>query len=725
MKVLQRAPRKALILSPVASHPQDFGNRRRVYQTCTFLRGQGYEIHFLLYPMEPDWQARVQDAARAMRGEWDSFQIIPASRPFPLQSPALAEHHTIDEWWDTTIGTHLSWLFAREHFDVFVVNYVFMSKAFEFAGHRTVKVLETHDRFAGRLELLRKLNARIESFYTTESEEKIALDRSDIVIAIKESEAEFYGGLTEREVISVPFWLDQEMRPPLAPETNDEHPLRVGFLGALNVVNVANMRDFLLEFESSPEIAASPIVLDVAGDVCHHLESKNPQVNLLGRVESLEEFYDSLDAVVVPMTLSTGLKIKTGEALAFGKAVVAMSDPFDGFPPVDEFHWLDSFAAVCRALVFLSDNRERLVELETRSRLTAMLARRRMELGYRKLALAISRFQPTIFVVTDHPVFEEGNAEVERLAQWAQLCSGSATTIIGYLGDGVPMAPRPELTEIEIISLGDRTENLDAAITAWNRLERRRRISEVILSVDGNAAPQLLEAATERCAHVTLDTWRPALAAIAAKQTSVPMPDYWAEFDGNGEGILLSMTALRYRPRFLDRWRASRPEGALVILCGPDSSDRAGAELLLARMPGLEGSDVITLAAVRGAPLERDFFERLRAGPRPAVFLAIGDDANALALLDALGNIFSAPCLHFAGARFPSLLAGRDERLFICESYADLAEKAAGLAVLGQSPSVHREDTGWGRYKGALEMRLGKAQNVTLGSSEVSGEATS
>ena len=171
----------------------------------------------------------------------------------------------------------------------------------------------------------------------TESEEKIALDRSDIVIAIKESEAEFYASLTDREVISVPFWLDQNMRRTRPTEGSDGRALRVGFIGALNVVNVANMRDFLQAFESSPEIEASPIVLDVAGDVCHHLESKHPQVNLLGRVESLEDFYDSLDVVVVPMTLSTGLKIKTGEALAFGKAVVAISDGFDGFPPWTNF----------------------------------------------------------------------------------------------------------------------------------------------------------------------------------------------------------------------------------------------------------------------------------------------------------------------------------------------------------------------------------------------------
>ncbi|HTW31953.1 MAG TPA: glycosyltransferase [Candidatus Sulfotelmatobacter sp.] len=709
MKVLQRAPRKALILSPVASHPQDFGNRRRVYQTCHFLRKQGYEIHFLLYPMEPDWMARVQDAARDMRKEWDSFQIIPSSRPLPLQSPAAGEHHTIDEWWDPAIGAHLSWLFAREHFDVLVVNYVFMSKAFEYAGGRTVKVLETHDRFAGRKELLLTLKARIESFYTTEGEEKIALDRSDIVVAIKESEAEFYGSLTDREVISVPFWLEQKVRPPLTTQGNDGRPLRVGFIGALNVVNVANMRDFLNEFETSSDIATAALVLDVAGDVCHHLESEHPQVNLLGRVERLEEFYDGLDVVVVPMTHSTGLKIKTGEALAFGKAVVATADGFDGFPPVDEFHRLDSFADVCRVLIVLAGNRRRLAELEARSRITAQLARRRMELGYRRLGVAISRFMPAILVLTDLPVFEEGNVQVERLAQWCQLCSGQATTIVGYLGAGKPAAPRPELTEVEIVAMDDADRGQTANLATWDQLTRRHTISEIILSVDGGAAAILWQVATERCTHVTLDTWRPALAEIAAAQSSVPAPDYWSAFEENSGNLVLSMTALRYSPRFMDRWKALRPEGTLVILCGPDESDRTGLELLLPCMRGLQPERVLTLAAARDAPFERDFFEHLRGCRRPAVFLGVGADARAMAICAALGTIFAAPCLHIAAAQFPALFVRRDGTPFICEGYADFAESAADPTILAASAPTNREDTGWSRYKEQLVRRVDRA----------------
>jgi hypothetical protein len=200
---LQRARRKALVLSPTASHPQDYGNRHRVYQTALHLSQQGYEVHFLLYPVEPDWRKTVPDSARAMRAAWDSFTIIPTSKA--IQPASAGEYHLIDEWWDPTIETYLGWLFEHDYFDVFVVNYAFLSKAFEFAPRGTVKVLETHDRFSGRKELLTALKAPLEAFYTSEDQERIALERSDIVVEIKDSEAQFYGPLTQRSVTSVSF----------------------------------------------------------------------------------------------------------------------------------------------------------------------------------------------------------------------------------------------------------------------------------------------------------------------------------------------------------------------------------------------------------------------------------------------------------------------------------------------------------------------------------------
>jgi hypothetical protein len=227
-----------------------------------------------------------------------------------------------------------------------------------------------------------------------------------------------------------------------------------------------------------------------------------------------------------------------------------------------------------------------------------------------------------------------------------------------------------------------------------------------VLSVDGETAPLLRQAAAERCARVILDTWRPALAAIAACETTLPAPDYWPAFERHTDA-LLSTTALRYRPRFLDAWRARRAEGALAVLCGPDDDDRAGLELLIRRFTGLESGGVLTLAEAPHAPFAEDFFVRLSAGRRPRLFLAIGRDAPARALCQALGTLFRTPCIHLANSDFPCLIRRDDGTAELCETYADFARNAADdPELVRRSAPAHRDDTGWTRYEAALALRL-------------------
>jgi hypothetical protein len=226
----------------------------------------------------------------------------------------------------------------------------------------------------------------------------------------------------------------------------------------------------------------------------------------------------------------------------------------------------------------------------------------------------------------------------------------------------------------------------------------------VVLSVDGNIAPQLVQMARNHCERVILDTWRPALAALILDETALPVPDYWQDSE-RCANVLVSSTALRYRPRLFDGWRAKRAEGALAILCGPDDNDRAGLDILINVLARLE-TDALTLAAAPGAPFERDFFGRLRAGRRPRLFFAIGRDASAHALCEAFAIIFRTPCLHLSNAGFPYLIPQQDGVPALCETYADIACKVADPELLANSAPVHREDTGWSRYKAALTMRL-------------------
>ena len=63
--------------------------------------------------------------------------------------------------------------------------------------------------------------------------------------------------------------------------------------------------------------------LIIGGTVCEKIpEDKYSNIMLVGRVDSLDNFYQRGDVVINPVFQGTGLKIKTFEALSYGKVVI-------------------------------------------------------------------------------------------------------------------------------------------------------------------------------------------------------------------------------------------------------------------------------------------------------------------------------------------------------------------------------------------------------------------
>ena len=230
---------------------------------------------------------------------------------------------------------------------------VFLSRAFLHAPWGCRRVLDTHDRLSGRRELFERHGVAAEFFVTTETEEAIGLARANIVVAIKDSEAAYFRTVTDRLVITLPFCSGGQ--PPARRAGAVAAPsLRVGFIGADNSVNAANLNAFLARLVAWCGLYLPDLVLLVAGNVCRRLAEVPGFVTLLGHVDDVSEFYRAVDVVVAPLAFSTGLKIKVAEALSAGVAVVATKDAFDGFAAADPFHALPDLDGVCGALVALS-----------------------------------------------------------------------------------------------------------------------------------------------------------------------------------------------------------------------------------------------------------------------------------------------------------------------------------------------------------------------------------
>jgi len=362
---------KALVLSPTPTWPLNYGNRKRVYSICKRLQDNGFSIHFVHYASEGDWRESIPGvAADHMAEQWHRVDHVFPS--VPLHTDPKGDVHHIDEWWDPALENHLQGLFSRAEYDLVWVNYTWLSRGLDLASGQAFKVLDTHDKFSGRDKLLSGNNINPEFFYTSESEELIALNRADLAIAIKsEEEAAFremgYEG-SLATILHVDAQVDSD-RP-----TDKSGFVTFGFIGANNNINLENITRFLKAAEGVFQRTLPPLKFKIAGSICDALTPKHisaevtPFVDLVGPLEEAEEFYDAVDVAVVPMEFSSGLKIKVGEAFSHGKALIAHEHAMEGYTPHHEYHECTSMASIAESMVRVAHESKELDTLERASR---------------------------------------------------------------------------------------------------------------------------------------------------------------------------------------------------------------------------------------------------------------------------------------------------------------------------------------------------------------------
>lgn len=418
-----------LVVSPTPTWPLDHGNRKRIHSVCNALKDRGAVIHFLYYPSEGDWRGTYpKNALQAMQRQWDYvYKVTPS---IALHTSAKGDSHLIDEWWDEAVENEVKWLMARNDFDAIIVNYSWLSKALTFAPPGCLRVLDTHDRFSGRGALLEAHGIEKEFFHTSPKEEFKALERADIVWAIKHEEEVFFRDLLER------FEHEEEPKPlkfpPIPPKEEEEEDwydyaatevctllhveekegfefsapyrsngyLTVGIVGAYNNINLVNTRAFLEKALPIFEKYMAPVKILLAGSMCRGLSDINhPFVELLGRVESLEDFYSRLDIALVPMTFSTGLKIKVGEALAYGVPIIAHAHAFEGYPDQHEWHTLESMEAIAEAVTEAAFAPEKIDELQTATRRAQQALHQEVETTLDRFVEAVKEKRPSVSIV--------------------------------------------------------------------------------------------------------------------------------------------------------------------------------------------------------------------------------------------------------------------------------------------------------------------------------------
>ena len=316
--------KRALVLSPFATLPLDAGQRKRVNQTTQIFKDLGFEITFLLYAFEDGWNSHANEEwLQDMRARWGEVIVLHANSQVGL--PARSGWiHGIDEWWDDILETHLKEIFAYRFFDVFVVHNVWLSKAFDFAPFGTVRILDAHDVFSGRLSYFENTGTKPEFFITDPKSEALGANRANIVLGIQENDTEWFSHHSSADAVCLPYGAGQDERRNLRNDYGHKDKVVFGFLGSGHIFNTRGLAAYCAELAALVGRTAAPVELRIGGDACQAISNRGPWL-LHGKVADEDAFFEGVDVMVAPVFEGSGFKVKMADASARGMPIIAAS----------------------------------------------------------------------------------------------------------------------------------------------------------------------------------------------------------------------------------------------------------------------------------------------------------------------------------------------------------------------------------------------------------------
>lgn len=308
--VLAKQSKHALVVFPYFGQNASY---QYVRYLADVLRERGYVVHGMLYNSNPcEFTDLCFDVIHNVTAKKTNFGKWNVHKNKPLY-----EKNELDDWVDDGLLTAVSRLNCLYRFELCLVNYVFLSAAFNALPQSTIKILCTHDVFACRNKKLEQSGVDPEffSFSVSKDEEKKGLERANAIFSIQEEESRYFKSILNHSMIyTVPYIPDSrflEVQPSIGIKV-------VGFIASSHRPNVVAIQEFIQCMEEAN------FKLLIAGSVCHHLQlSANcHNVEMLGEVENVRSFYEKCDIVINPDTVKSGLKIKCIEGFSFGLPVV-------------------------------------------------------------------------------------------------------------------------------------------------------------------------------------------------------------------------------------------------------------------------------------------------------------------------------------------------------------------------------------------------------------------
>lgn len=334
---------KGIIVSPVVTHPTLAGNSARVKQMVNACQAIGADIHFILSPirrishrkqsdhMNQAYGARLTELnkGKTVEGTWQQRALVSFKKRY-----AQAQHTYLQDFMfeDGYITDKLKKEFETQvnkiNPDFIIVEYAILSRLITDIAPDVIKLVDTHDRFSDRNQRIRAAGGQGLWFSLSPEQEKKLLERFDHVLSIQSNETAFFQHLLNRQTSVHTLSI---LEPAKRTAYINHQPFTIGFIGSQNSHNEEGLATFLQQHWQTIKQAFPQTKLKVAGAKYDALMMwQNKGVEFCGRLDSLDDFYDDCTFFINPCITGSGLKIKSVEALSYGKPLVTTPEGTEG-----------------------------------------------------------------------------------------------------------------------------------------------------------------------------------------------------------------------------------------------------------------------------------------------------------------------------------------------------------------------------------------------------------
>lgn len=314
--------KKILVISVTPVPPIHAGNQKCIMEYCNILKKIGCTIYFLY--IEGRHRTPIE-----MHSYWGDHLFIYKKkmllelpkRMFVTIRAKLLGHNYIDDLYPIGLTKYVRSIQKKIKFDGIIINYLILSKLFN-AELKCRKFLFAHDCMT-----FKKAHLGVTSFWfdLTPNQEAKGLQRCETILSIQENESVFFQYLHPKGHILTVYSSFKVQRQPIIGNKN------ILFLSGTSTLNINGLNFFInkifpLVLQKEPEAK-----LIIGGSICDVLpKTTDNSIVQIGKVESAEQFYALGDIAINPVYQGTGLKIKTFEALSYGKVTIVHPHSAEG-----------------------------------------------------------------------------------------------------------------------------------------------------------------------------------------------------------------------------------------------------------------------------------------------------------------------------------------------------------------------------------------------------------